>query len=192
MNDTTDAELVAAVPTGGLVGEFEAVYRAEFGRVTAFFARRERDPQAVADLTADTFVAAMTSFGAFDPGRGTARSWVFAIARRVYAQHCELDVRRRDAARRDAGRRVLDADQVEELVRRIDAERAGRVLLARLTGLPLVERTAVELVDLVGLTPKEAAGVLGVSPGALRVRLFRARARLRKDNDDEERTDGDL
>jgi DNA-directed RNA polymerase specialized sigma24 family protein len=44
-----------------------------------------------------------------------------------------------------------------------------------------VEREAIELVDLVGLTPKEAARVLGVSPNALRVRLFRARNRLQKE-----------
>ena len=37
----------------------------------------------------------------------------------------------------------------------------------------------VELVDLAGLRPKEAAQVLGVAPGALRMRLMRGRARLR-------------
>jgi DNA-directed RNA polymerase specialized sigma24 family protein len=36
------------------------------------------------------------------------------------------------------------------------------------------------MVDLAGLRPNEAASVLGVSPGALRMRLMRARARLRK------------
>jgi DNA-directed RNA polymerase specialized sigma24 family protein len=34
-----------------------------------------------------------------------------------------------------------------------------------------VEREAVELVDLVGLTPKEAAVVLGVSPNAVLGRI---------------------
>jgi RNA polymerase sigma-70 factor (ECF subfamily) len=35
-------------------------------------------------------------------------------------------------------------------------------------------------VDMTGLTPKEAATALRISPGALRVRLFRARHKLRK------------
>jgi hypothetical protein len=47
-------------------------------------ARRSADPHVVADLTADTFVTAITSFGSFDPRRGTARAWVFGIARHVY------------------------------------------------------------------------------------------------------------
>ena len=109
------------------VAEFEALYRANVAAVTAYFARRSADPQTVADLTADTFVAAITS-----------------------------------------------------LIDRIDAERAGRALVTELTALPAADRAVVELVDLAGLQPKEAAQVLGVAPGTLRMRLMRGRARLRK------------
>ena len=135
------------------------------------------------DVNEPTDVAAMTSFAGFDPAKGTARGWLFAIARRVYARHCEQDTHQRDAARREAGRRVLDTDQITELVAKIDAERAGRELVARLAHLPRLERGAVELVDLAGLTPKEAAAALAISPGALRIRLFRARNRLRKEEE---------
>ena len=170
----------------GLLAEFETVYRAEVGRVTAFFARRSADPHTVADLTSETFVAAMTSYPSFDPAKGSARGWLFAIARRVYARHCEQTTRQREATRRAAGRRELDTDQIAELVARIDAERDGRELIDRLAELSDVDRVAIELVDLAGLTPKEAAAALAVSAGTLRVRLFRARARLRR----EERRDG--
>jgi DNA-directed RNA polymerase specialized sigma24 family protein len=43
-------------------------------------------------------------------------------------------------------------------------------------------RAMVELVDLEGLTPKEAALALGVSGVAFRKRLSRARFRLRKEH----------
>ena len=49
-----------------------------------------------------------------------------------------------------------------------------------MTTLPAADRAVVELVDLAGLQPKEAAQVLGIAPGTLRMRLMRARARLRK------------
>jgi DNA-directed RNA polymerase specialized sigma24 family protein len=78
----------------GPVAEFDRLYRAQVGVVTAFFARRSADPQTVADLTADTFVRAIISFGSFDPGKGTARAWTFGIARRVYAAHCETHSQR--------------------------------------------------------------------------------------------------
>jgi RNA polymerase sigma factor (sigma-70 family) len=155
-------------PNAGRLGEFELLYRSEVATVTAFFARRTRDPQLVADLTADTFVEAMRSFVPHGPAHGSERPWLLTIARRVFAKHCERAARRHDAACRDLARQLLDADETEQL--------------ESLAGLSRLDRWAVELVDLVGLTPKEAATVLDVSSGALRVRLFRARARLRKES----------
>jgi RNA polymerase sigma-70 factor (ECF subfamily) len=164
----------------GAAAEFERLYRANVAAVTAYFARRSADPHVVADLTADTFVTAITGFGSFDPGKGTARSWIFGIARHIYAAHCETYGRQQDRLLRLAGRRDLESDQLEELLERIDAERAGRDLITGLGLLPDADRALVELVDLAGLRPKEAATVLGLTPGAVRMRLMRARARLRK------------
>jgi RNA polymerase sigma factor (sigma-70 family) len=171
----------AQLPPAGRLAEFERLYRAEVAAVTGFFARRSRDPQTVADLTADTFVEAIASFGSSPPERGSERPWLFAIARHVYAKHCERLARRRDATRRESAWRLLDEDEAQEIADRIDGQRRGRELLERLAGLSAVEREAVELVDLADLTPREAATALGVSSGTLRVRLFRARAQLRKE-----------
>jgi RNA polymerase sigma factor (sigma-70 family) len=162
------------------VAEFEALYRANVAAVTAYFARRSADPQTVADLTSDTFVQAITSFATFDPRKGRPRAWVFGIARRIYAAHCETHSQQRRRVERLAGRRELAPDEVGDLIDRIDAERAGRALVTGLTTLPAADRAVVELVDLAGLQAKEAAQVLGIAPGTLRMRLMRARARLRK------------
>lgn len=164
-----------------LLEQFERLYCSQFDAIAAYFARRSRDPQTVADLTADTFVEAMRSFGSYDPARGPLRPWLFAIARNVYAKHSERDARRRDAASRHAGRRLLDHDETDELEQRIDAAERGRAIRAALSDLPPLDREVVELVDLAELSPKEAAAVLGVSTGGLRVRLSRARSRLRKE-----------
>jgi RNA polymerase sigma factor (sigma-70 family) len=161
-------------------GDFEVLYRAQVAAVMSFFARRSREPQAVFDLTADTFLEAMRSFASAPPAQGSERPWLFAIARHVYAKHCEREARREDAALRAKARRILGAEEIEELTARIDAEQPGRELLDRLARLSVPAREAVELVDISGLTPTEAAATLGVSPGALRVRLLRARAHLRK------------
>jgi RNA polymerase sigma-70 factor, ECF subfamily len=166
-------------PGAGAAAEFERLYRANVDAVTAYFARRTADPHVVADLTADTFVTAITGFGSFDPGRGTARAWVFGIARHVYAAHCEAHSQQQRRLQRLAGRRDLDPDQLEELLERVDAERAGRDLVTRLATLPDRDREVIELVDLAGLRPKEAAAALGITPGAVRMRLMRARAFLR-------------
>jgi RNA polymerase sigma factor (sigma-70 family) len=165
----------------GAIGAFERLYRANVDAVTAYFARRSADPHVVADLTADTFVAVISGFESFDPRKGTARAWVFGIARRVYAAYCEAYRKQQHQLQRLAGRRDLDPDQIEELLGRIDAERAGRDLVAGLGRLPERDRAVIELVDIEGLRPKEAATALGLTPGTLRMRLMRARARLRRE-----------
>ncbi len=174
-----------AVPAPGgprsALAEFEEVYRTNVDVVMAYFARRCGDPQTVADLTSDTFVRAAGAFGSFDPRRGSPRAWLFGIAAHVFARHCAETAEARDTAARLAAHRALDDDEIGELAARIDAERQGRELMERCSQLPALERAALELVDLSGLTPKEAAAALGVSRVVLRKRLSRARARLRKE-----------
>lgn len=164
----------------GAATEFERLYRANVDAVTAYFARRISDPQLVADLTADTFVAVITGFESFNPRKGTARAWLFGIAGHVYASHCAAYNQQQTKLQRLAGQRELDLDQVDELLERIDAERAGRGLLSELATLPERDRAVIDLVDLTGLRPKEAAAALGLTPGTVRMRLMRARSRLRQ------------
>jgi RNA polymerase sigma factor (sigma-70 family) len=178
---STRAEIAADRAARLGASEFEVIYRANLAAVTAFFARRCFDPQTVADLTAETFVAAIGSFETFDVRKGSARAWLFGVARRVYADHCLAAATGRDATRRLAAQLTLDDDEIEQLAARIDDQRAGRKLIERCAQLPELDRTVIELVDIAGLSSKEAGAVLQVSPGAVRVRLFRARARLRKE-----------
>jgi RNA polymerase sigma factor (sigma-70 family) len=166
--------------------EFEQVYLRNIDVLMGYFARRCRDPQTVGDLTSETFVRAAEGFAKFDPRRGSDRAWLFGIAAHVFARHCEQSAGGRDAAARLGGHRTLGSDEIEELAERIDSERAGAALMRRFERLPEGERAAVELVDLEGLTPKEAALALGVSGVAFRKRLSRARARLRKEHENNE------
>jgi len=166
------------------LAEFEQVYLRNVDVLMGYFARRCRDPQTVADLTSETFVRAVEGFAGFDPRRGSDRAWLFGIAARVFARHCEQSAGGRDAIARLGGHRPLDQDEIEELAGRIDAEREGAALMRRCERLPEVERAAIELVDLEQFTPMEAALALGVSRVAFRKRLSRARSRLRKDHQD--------
>jgi RNA polymerase sigma-70 factor (ECF subfamily) len=161
--------------------EFEQVYLRNVDVLMGYFARRCREPQTVADLTSETFVRAVEGFAGFDPRKGSDRAWLFGIAAHVFARHCEQSAGGRDAVERLGGRRPLDEDEIEEIAGRIDAEREGAALMRRWARLPEVERAAIELVDLEGLSPMEAALALGVSRVAFRKRLSRARSRLRKE-----------
>jgi len=161
--------------------DFAAIYRTNVAAVMGFFARRGVDPQTVFDLTSETFAEAIASLGTFDPTKGAPRPWLLAIARAVYARYREQTARGDAVVQQLSHPASLDEGDIEDLEARIDAQRVGRELIERCAQLPKLERQAIELVDLDGLTPKEAASSLGISRGALRIRLFRARAKLRKE-----------
>jgi RNA polymerase sigma factor (sigma-70 family) len=182
IRDRPVAAKVRGRPPGTPLEEFEQVYLRNVDVLMAYFARRCREPQTVADLTSETFVRAMDGFARFDPRRGSDRAWLFGIAAHVFAGHCGKTAGGRDAVARLGGHRALDGDEIEELAGRIDAEREGAALMQRFAQLPSVERAAIELVDLEGLSPKEAALALGVSGVAFRKRLSRARSRLRREH----------
>lgn len=163
------------------LAEFERVYRAEFGTVVSYFARRCEDPQLVADLVADTFVAAIQSFDVFERGEVRARAWAVGIARRVWARYRQSDPRGDDPVRRRSLQQLLDRAETKELMWWVELERSSRDLIARLERMSKLDREAVELVELCELTPAEAARELEVSASALRVRLMRSRSRLRRE-----------
>lgn len=170
--------------SAGADSGFGDVYRANVRAVTGFFARRCSDPQTVADLTSETFVRAVGSYRRFDPSRGTARAWLIGIANNVFRAYVGAVAEERSTVTRLRGQLVLGEDVVDELAARIDAQSASRALLERVAGFPEAERIALELVDVMRMPTKEAAHAAGVSAGTLRVRLFRARARLRKERID--------
>jgi RNA polymerase sigma factor (sigma-70 family) len=156
----------------------EAFYREHVESVQRFVARRVSDPHLAADLTADVFLEAIGACARYRPDLGPPGAWLFGVARNVLAMHVRRRVREARAVSRIQGRRLLDADSVQRIVERIDAEREARELWHALSQLEEGQRAVVELVAVDGLTPTEAAAVLGISSGAARVRLHRARHSL--------------
>jgi RNA polymerase sigma-70 factor (ECF subfamily) len=153
-------------------------YRAHVDEVTRFVTRRVADPQLAADLTADVFLAAIGAAARYRGSVGGPRTWLYGIARHVIAAELRRSARERRAEDLIAGRRLLDADDVDRLVEKIDAAREVRALHECLRALPDTERAVLELVAVDGLTVGEAAAALGIRPVTARVRLHRARQAL--------------
>ncbi len=157
----------------------EAFYRRHAGAVSKFIARRVDDPYQAADLTAEIFIAAIGSAHTYREASGTELGWLYGIARNVLSNDRRRAAREQVAAGRFAARRLLDDDDIARLEDRIDAEGAARAAYVALAGLADDERAVLELVAVDGLPVKDAAAALGISPGAARVRLHRARRSAR-------------
>jgi RNA polymerase sigma factor (sigma-70 family) len=159
---------------------FEAFYREHIAAVQAFVARRVGDPNMAADLTAETFLAAIDAAPSYRADRGEPRAWLFGIARNVVAAETRRAGRERHANARIQGHRLLDAEDLTRLRATIDAARHSRELHAALGQLGENERAVFELHALDDLSPAEAAAALGIHPVTARVRLHRARVSLRR------------
>jgi len=155
----------------GADARFAALFRAHYIEVQRFLERRVADREDAAELAADVFRVAWQRF---DPGAPLGRAWLFAVARNVLGDHYRRVQRRRDSEQgiRDAA--ALDA-QPTASVAPDDDHPVRRAL----------DTLAPEVQDLLRLRYweqldiAEIAEVLGLSPATTRVRLHRARARLR-------------
>ena len=77
---TDEALLLSGEPE-----DFGCFYDRYVRSLLAYFQRRTRDPEAAADLTAETFAAALAARARFEARAVPASVWLFAIAVRVPA-----------------------------------------------------------------------------------------------------------
>jgi RNA polymerase sigma-70 factor (ECF subfamily) len=157
---------------------FEAFYREHVDAVERFVARRVRDRDVAADLTADVFVAAIEAADAYDPSRGAPVAWLYGIAQLVVASRRRRTGREHRANAQVRGRELLDLDDMARIDDRIAAEEQSRRLYRAMDCLPEGERAVLELVAVDELSLAEAALALGVRSVTARVRFHRARRRM--------------
>ena len=99
-----------------------------------YFARRTRDPEVAADLTAETFASALVARRRFKPGGAPAAAWLFAIAARRLADYQRrgrveqrmrrsLEMERRAVSEADAEMiRLLGDDAAESMLAELPPE----------------------------------------------------------------------
>jgi RNA polymerase sigma factor (sigma-70 family) len=156
---------------------FELFYDRYFERLLAFFAWRTRDAELAADLTSETFAAALTARRRYRRRGGRADSWLFAIA-----YHKLADSQRRGCAE-DRARRRLGIERIElsdDDIARIDRlGRAGSVAeLVR--ELPPDQQQAIQAHVIEEREYGEIAAELETSEAVVRKRVSRGLAAIRK------------
>jgi len=76
---------------------FTEFYRAHVDEVTRFVTRRVADPQLVADLTAEVFLAVIEAAARYRGSFGGPRTWLYGIARNVIAAEFRRSAREQRA-----------------------------------------------------------------------------------------------
>jgi RNA polymerase sigma-70 factor, ECF subfamily len=169
---TTDEELLSARDAAS----FELFYTRHVDPLVGFFMRRTRDPELAADLTAETFAAALASRRRFRPEAGSAAGWLYGIGSKKLA-----DAQRRGYAEMRARKR-MGMERIE-----LDEDDYARIeaLGAEAPALALVERLAPEQREAVTAHVLEERGYpeiaeeLHTSEAVVRKRVSRGLASMR-------------
>lgn len=154
---------------------FSALFERTHPALLGYAVRRVADPADAADVVAETYLVAWRRLDDV-PAGDEARPWLFGVARRVLANHYRGERRRhaladrlRDALHESVpvaapGPNAHEPSLVERAVERLGDD----------------DRELLRLVAWEELAREEIAVAMGLSRATVRVRLHRARARLRE------------
>ena len=162
-DSATEAQVAAAVArcASGDRGALRVIYDIEAQRMVGVARRMLRRQDLAEEAVQDAFMRLWRSARTFDPQKGAARSWLYAILR-----NCALTILR------DESRFSADADAAEEAapmtesaLARLPETSALRRCLERLDAQ---RRSVVVLAYVHGLSHGELAGKLGVPLGTVK------------------------
>jgi RNA polymerase sigma factor (sigma-70 family) len=172
----TDAALLGRAQAGD-ADAFGVLFERHAPAVLRFCFRRTGNATLAEDLTSIVFLEAWRVRAKVVFFQGRALPWLLGVALNVLRSQTRAERSYREALAR------LPADDVPEpeseaAIARLDAEREMRDVLKAVEQLGRREREVIELCIWEGLTTEEASLALGISAGAVRSRLSRARRRL--------------
>lgn len=155
---------------------FGVFYRRYERAVLEYFMRRVGDPELAADLTAETFAAALMSVRRYKAERDTAAPWLFGIARHTLLRSVEKQ-RVEDRARRKLGWQALTLD--DDLLERVARAGADDRVAGLLDRLPDDQAHAVRARVIDEQDYAQIAGRLRCSQSVVRQRVSRGLGTLR-------------
>ena len=168
--DISDEALMTAV-MGGDSAAGDELYRRYAPDLRRYFGRMESREIGADDLVQETFVRVLRYGASFDPAR-PFRGWLFTIARNVglAAAHARRDV---------VPLTDVTLAAPDDSARDLDTRESLSSLRTAMRALPEADRDVLVFAKIDGRSYREIAGTLGITEGAVKVRVFRALQRLR-------------
>jgi RNA polymerase sigma-70 factor (ECF subfamily) len=128
---------------------------------------------AAEDITQECFLGLLKARGRFDPAKGSLRTYLYGAVRNhsrkyhgVRAGEVELD--------------ESETDEAPEPCRLFLQQEQSQMIQQSISTLPMPQREALILFQYEELPLEEIAAILDIDIGAVKSRLHRARARLRR------------
>ncbi len=155
------------------------IFQGDYNRIFRYIMSMVQDTKEAEDLTQETFLRAYRSRAALRE-EGAQTTWLYRIA-----THVCLD-RLRQYARRNPKETEADLDEMDvsepdalSLQKVLEQDEMSSCVQRYLTRLPDTYRASIMLHDMHGLDAPEIAQLLGESLANIKIRLHRARQKLR-------------
>lgn len=167
--DMSDEEVLTRVASGSELA-FRTIWQRYGAAVFTLCRRRLSDTGAAEDATQEAFTNIWKRASTFDPGRGSAAGWLYAVARNAAAQQARNH--RRDAV----PVAVLDEEQAAD-----EDEAVTRLAIhAALARIPQTEREVLELAYFDDLSHSQVADRLRLPLGTVKTRIRSGLQRLQQ------------
>lgn len=134
------------------------------------------NPDDAAEATQEAYIRVVRSLKRFREV-GAFPTWLFKIVSNV----CMTEIRKRNRRELPVEMETMDRPGPDDSEREAIGHVFWEEIEKTVADLPEAYRTVVVLRDVYGLSGEETGEILGISPGAVKVRLHRARRRLRDD-----------
>ena len=128
---------------------------------------------AAEDITQECFLGLLNAPWRFDPAKGSLRTYLYGAVRNHARKYHGL----RDG---EVDLNETEIDETPEPSQMFLAQEKSEMIQQAISTLPLQQREALILFQYEELPLEEIAAILGIDIGAVKSRLHRARARLRR------------
>jgi RNA polymerase sigma-70 factor (ECF subfamily) len=179
--EAPDAEIIAAVLNGD-VSAFEPLVVKYQPRVFATARRYARRESEVEDIVQEVFIKAFQKLASFR-GEAPFEHWLMRVAVRTCYDFLRKHQRNRESALAelsDEEDRWLDSVASSPAGQNDDSDAARALVGQLLNQLSPADRMVITLLEIEEKSVKEIAAVTGWSVSLVKVRAFRARAKMRK------------
>lgn len=153
---------------------FEETYEKYNKRVYKYIAGRIENKSDIEDIVQDVFVKVYKNISLYDETKGNLCNFILANANQVLVEYYRKRVS--ENARYE---RIIEENEknVYEYFEKIDGEYGLEKFLCK---LPKMQRKAIELVYVEGLSYRDAANILGKTELSIKSLIFRAKNSLKK------------
>ncbi|MCA9147665.1 MAG: sigma-70 family RNA polymerase sigma factor [Planctomycetales bacterium] len=165
-------EQILACVLAGKTSEFRKLVDRYQQPVFRFARNLIRDEHDAEDITQEVFLAAFNNLASFNAKRASLQTWLFTIAR----NRCVNYLKRT--------RPVIDSEAIANTIRAASGDESARNefwsrLDLALDALPIEQKTAFVLSEIVALPYTDIAHIESTTLGTVKSRIYRAKQRLR-------------